>query len=279
MAITKFIPTIWSENLIRSLDHEYIGVAHCNREYEGEIKSCGSTVKICGIGNVTIRDYNKNNDMDTPQELSDTVCTLTIDQARCFNFQIDDIDRAQTTPKLMEAAMSVAAKGLAEQADRYVYSLYSQAKHTIYQEEATPDTIWDAIFSAREKLFENGVSDPSQVVFEVSPAIASMIMRAKISAYHDNDEIFENGFLGSVAGCRIYVSNNVVVDKSSGSNFKNQCIMRTRRAVAFAEQLSEIEAYRPEKRFADAVKGLHLYGAAIVCPDEYIRIELGSPAI
>ena len=120
MAITNFIPTVWSENLTRSLDKEYVGVAHCNREYEGEIKACGSTVKICGVGAVDIREYYKNDDMEMPQSLSDTVCELKVDQAKYFNFQIDDVDRTQATPKLMDAAMKVAAEGLADDADRYV---------------------------------------------------------------------------------------------------------------------------------------------------------------
>ena len=53
-----------------------------------------------------------------------------------------------------------------------------------------------------------------------------------------------------------------------------QCVARTKRAVAFAEQLSEVEAYRPELRFADAMKGLHLYGAKIVYPEEMVLLNL-----
>jgi hypothetical protein len=53
--------------------------------------------------------------------------------------------------------------------------------------------------------------------------------------------------------------------------------MRTTRAIAFAEQLSEIEAYRPEKRFADAVKGLHLYGTKVVYPEEMVTIDVCIP--
>ena len=55
----------------------------------------------------------------------------------------------------------------------------------------------------------------------------------------------------------------------------HKCIARTKRAIAFAEQLSEINAYRPEKRFADAVKGLHLYGAKVVYPKEMVLLNLG----
>ena len=37
-------------------------------------------------------------------------------------------------------------------------------------------------------------------------------------------------------------------------------------ATAYAEQISRVEAFRPERRFADALKGLHLYGAKVIRP-------------
>lgn len=38
-------------------------------------------------------------------------------------------------------------------------------------------------------------------------------------------------------------------------------------ATSYAEQISKVEAFRPEKRFADALKGLHLYGGKVVRPE------------
>ncbi len=43
-------------------------------------------------------------------------------------------------------------------------------------------------------------------------------------------------------------------------------IAGSRIACTYAEQISKVEAFRPEKRFADALKGLHLYGAKVVRP-------------
>lgn len=37
-------------------------------------------------------------------------------------------------------------------------------------------------------------------------------------------------------------------------------------ALSYAEQIVKVEAFRPEKRFSDAVKGLHVYGAKLVRP-------------
>lgn len=39
-----------------------------------------------------------------------------------------------------------------------------------------------------------------------------------------------------------------------------------RGASTYAEQIAKVEAYRPEKRFGDALKGLHVYGAKVTRP-------------
>lgn len=273
MAISNFIPTIWSENLYTALDKKYIAVSNCSREFEGEIKNKGSVVNICGVGSIDVKDYTKDYDMSNPQSLSDTVIELHIDQAKCFNFQIDDVDRAQCTPRLMEAAMRVAASSLANAADKYVYNLASCVDLQINAYDATPETIIDSIIEARQKLYENNVSDSEGVVLEVSPAVASLILKAKMSLSTDNTDALEHGCIGSIGGCKVFVSSNIAKDRDNGKDIE-KCLMRTRRAIAFAEQLSEIDAYRPEKRFADAVKGLHLYGAEIVYPNEVVVLNV-----
>ena len=273
MAISNFIPTVWSENLYQELDKKYVGVANCNRDYEGEILEKGSIVRICGISDVTVSEYTKNSNMNAPATLSDTVRDLKIDQAKYFNFQIDDIDRAQASPKLMEAAMKNAAGALANDADRYVFSLYSFAGTSIKSDNVSVDNIVDLIIDARTKLFTNNVADPEDIVIEVTPEIAGMILKAKVALSTDNSGAMEAGCIGAIGGCKIFVSNNVFkVEGDTG--FEHKCLARTKRAIAFAEQLSEIDAYRPELRFADAVKGLHLYGAKVVYPKEMVLLDL-----
>ena len=273
MAISNFIPTIWSENLYQELDKKYIGVANCNRDYEGEIREKGNTVRICGVGDVVVSEYVKNANMNVPSALSDTARELKIDQAKYFNFQIDDIDRAQSSPKLMELAMKNAASALANDADNYIYGLYGQAGTTIKSENVTAENIVNLIIDARTKLFTNNVSDPEDIVIEVTPEIAGLIMKAKVTLSTDNTDVMETGCIGAIGGCKIFVSNNV--KKMEGdTGMVHKCLARTKRAIAFAEQLSEIDAYRPELRFADAVKGLHLYGAKVVYPKEMVLLDL-----
>ena len=270
MAISNFIPTIWSENLLTSLDKQYIGVANCNREFEGEIKSRGSSVKICGVGDISIGDYVKDTDMSSPQNLSDTVAELVINKAKYFNFQVDDIDKTQCNPKLLDAAMKNAAAALANEADKHIFSLYNEAGNTV-ECDLDLDQPMDKILEARETLFKNGVLNNEDIVLEISPAIATLLFKDLSDKLSYNNELNDTGYIGNIAGCKVYVSNNI--EQESGSIEYHKCFMRSKRAIAFAEQLSEVEAYRPEKRFADAVKGLHLYGAKVVYPNEFVCLD------
>ena len=72
----------------------------------------------------------------------------------------------------------------------------------------------------------------------------------------------QNGFVGRAAGFDIYESNNVYSTQTYGT-----VIAAPAFATTFAEQIVETEAYRLEKRFADGVKGLDVYGAKVVQPN------------
>ena len=277
MAITNFISTVWSENLYKQLDAKYIGVSNCTREWEGDIRRKGDRVKICGVGPVSIFDYSKNTNMAAPATLSDTARELVITEAKAFNFQIDDIDRAQSTPRIMDEALRNAANALVNVAEAHVYSHHSSVatSNKISVTNPTPEAITDLILGAMTKLQKNGIAD--DVVLEVTPDVGAIILKAKLNLATDNSSVLENGCIGSFAGCKVFVSNNVAT-VTEGSALHHKCYLRTKRAIAFAEQLSEIEAYRPELRFADAVKGLMLYGSKIVYPEELYVLDVAVSA-
>lgn len=56
MAISTFIPTIWEARLLAHLDKALVYGNLCNRDYEGDIRNYGDTVKINQIGNVEVKD-------------------------------------------------------------------------------------------------------------------------------------------------------------------------------------------------------------------------------
>ena len=66
-----------------------------------------------------------------------------------------------------------------------------------------------------------------------------------------------NGEVGEAAGFMIFKSNNV--PNTSGTKYK--IIAGHSIATSYAEQIVDVQTFKPEKRFGDAVKGLHVYGA------------------
>src|SRR5574337_1989738 len=126
MAITKFIPEVWSATLLSILEKSlvYAGAPCVNRNYEGEISQYGDTVHITSIADPTISTYTKDTDL-TVQVLTDAEQLLLIDQAKAFAFEIVDIDMRQVRSggALMTEAAQRAAFGLRDVIDQYVAGL------------------------------------------------------------------------------------------------------------------------------------------------------------
>ncbi len=273
MAINNFVPTIWSALLTDLLEQEYLGIAHCSRDYEGEIRQCGDTVRICGLNPLTVGDYTKNTDIGAPQELSPNMRDLKINQAKYFNFLIDDIDRAQSNPDLMERAMKTASIALKNAAEQYVFEVCKTTPYS-FSKDVTVDNIMDIVISARTTFYSKGISSNEELFLEITPQIAKLLFKAKMLTQTDNTEMLQSGLIGTLCGCKVYVSSALPQEILDDNKTLHHCFMRTKQAVTFAEQLSEIDAYRPENRFADAVKGLHLYGAKIVNSEQILRLDL-----
>src|SRR5262249_29429757 len=129
MAIDGFIATVWSGLLQIPLRKAQVFTQPnvVNRDYEGEIRQLGDAVRIGMIGEVTISDYTKNTDMSSPETLNAPQATLVIDKAKSFNFQVDDVDKAQIKPALAAAAMQSAAYKLSDAQDTAVAGQYADA--------------------------------------------------------------------------------------------------------------------------------------------------------
>ena len=75
-----------------------------------------------------------------------------------------------------------------------------------------------------------------------------------------SDQRLLNGQIGEAAGFTVLKSNNSV--NVTGDDWSVMAGHPS--AITYAEAINEVEAYRPESSFADAIKGLHLYGAKLV---------------
>ena len=109
MATLGFIPSIWSGQILTTLNNAHVFGFVANKNYEGEIKEYGDIVKINQIGEITVSSYSPNSTTITYQQLDDAQKELKIDQMKYFGFIVDDVTNAQTKPKVVEPAMQKAA--------------------------------------------------------------------------------------------------------------------------------------------------------------------------
>jgi len=273
MTLTNFIGEVWSaqilQNLQKSLVYGQAGVI--NREYEGDIKGKGDTVRITAHGPITIDNYNKVTGIGDPEDLDDASTVLEIDQAKYFNFRIDDIDAAQTNVPLMESATRDAAYRLADAADQYVASvMVAQAGNAIGADgsdkifDGSTDLVTEEILECKQKLDEANVPFAGRFVI-VPPWLTKMLLQedSVINPIWSGVEgVMLNGEIAKLFGFSILQSNNV--PNTAGDHYK--VIAGTSRACTFADSVNDTEAYRPEKFFADALRGLHCYGAKVIDP-------------
>ncbi|MEK5505698.1 P22 coat protein - protein 5 domain protein [Paenibacillus sp. FSL P4-0113] len=266
MSVQNFIPTIWSARLNESLKKNLVYGKVVNTDYEGEIQGQGSTVKINSIGAITIGNYDKVAGIGNPQELDATQKTLVIDQAKYFNFQVDDVDAAQANVNLLDGGIVEASYGLANVVDQYLAGFYTEvrAENTIGNDTTpitpTKDTAYDLLIDLGVLLDENNVPETER--FVVVPAWYYGLL-LKDARFTKDPNIIRTGYVGDIDGMTVYKSNNV--PNTAGAKYK--IIAGHKSAISFAGQVDSVEAFRPEKQFSDAVKGLQVFGAKCIKPE------------
>jgi N4-gp56 family major capsid protein len=274
MAVTTFIPELWNARLLYALEKAHVATNLVNRNYEGEISNHGDTVHINTIGAITVKSYTKNTDIDAPETLTTTDQTLVIDQAKYFNFQVDDVDKVQAAGELVDTAMGRAAYALADVSDAYLLGVIAAgaaAGNTIGSAAApvaiTASNVYENIVKLKTKLDKANVPNTGRTIV-VPPDVHSLLLlddRFAKSTATAGQEALINGLVGRIAGFDVYMSNNVKTGTGTdtGKTPYFEITAQITDATTYAEQIIKTEAYRMESRFADAVKGLHVYGAKV----------------
>ena len=344
MALDSFIPEVWAAQVLSILRKNLVfgGPLCVNRNYEGEIAEYGDTVHVTSIADPTIFDYTKNTDMSAPQALTSTDQTLVIDQAKAFNFQIDDIDMRQVRNGggVMAEAASRTAFNLMDKVDQFLAGKMQAGAQsandlgTITLSVATD--AYDKVLVPLSRALDVA-NVPQQGRFAVvDPYLYSQLLLdsrfIKVNESGSSDGL-RNGNVGNALGFVIAKSNNapteyrVVTDGATTSGNKTvtsatanftaedvgspisgtgipasttiasvqsatsvttsanstatatgvtitvgtvgeaSVIAGSPIATTYAEQINKVEAYRPQLRFGDALKGLHLYGAKVIRPE------------
>lgn len=269
MSVANFIPELWSARLLQGLEKSHVATNLVNRNYEGEIRNQGDKIYINTLSDVAIKTYTANSDIASPDDLATTKQYLEITEADYFNIQLDDVDRVQAAGELMDTAMRNVAYKMNDKTDSFILGKIASgvASGNIIGTTASPvqvtkNNIYESIIEMRTKLDKANVPTSGRTIV-IPPEIYALLLQDERFVKSDavaGQNALVNGLVGRVAGFDVFESNNVVYD-TDDKFWKVTAQVRT--ATTFAEQIVKTEAYRMEKRFSDAVKGLHVYGAKV----------------
>lgn len=276
MAITNFQQTIWSRKFNQALETITSLRNHCDFKYERDSKNA-KEVKILNVVRPTIRTYVPGTAI-TREGATDGSMTLKIDQFHYFNFEVDDVDKAQSVPGLMDELTREASRGLAEEGDKYVASLVKAGVEDTTSPLAQSASVItltkaNAVRSVEDgfaELYSKNCKVSDTFYLEVAPKPFTTYREALTELSTNNPEVLKKGAVGKINNAYVCIENLLPKSDDSQAIYN---ILRTSKAIAFAEQINKVEAYRPQDAFSDALKGLYTFGALITRPDEIYVIK------
>jgi hypothetical protein len=277
MAFESWKPEVIAADVQHQLEKSLVygqpGVT--NRNYEGDVQFAKS-VRIVGVGSVTVKDYTQNSDMADPDTVLDTSLEMTIDYDKYFNFKVSNKDQAQTKIDIMGENNKEAAYAIRDAIDSIIGSLYTDASASnLIGTDAAPKTpnltqgdasnIYNLIEDCGVALSESKV--PLEGRWMIVPPRFAGLIRKDLKLTAAAPQIAQPGMLnGSITrlgGFSIMESHNV--PNTAGAKYK--IMFGTSKAMTFASQVNDVRIMDMEKQFAKKVDGEYVFGCKVVRPE------------
>lgn len=264
MSYENFKPLVWSKYIQHELPKFTVFKQDCDFKFEGEAGQ-GKRVKILNVGKPTIKKYQPNKDIDSPERIADSSAYLDIDQYDYFNYGMDNIDKAQSMEGVMEALQEETTRALAEAEDTFCAKQIALGAgfKTASTKIATADEAKAQIDKLFVQLWSQGVSTKDKLTMYLTPWFYSLFQNKLIELKTNNDDLIKQGILGLYNNARVKMTNNAYNDGTD-----DYIILKTSKAFAYCNGIDKLKPYEPEKGFAEAIKGLNTYGGKMVRPKE-----------
>ena len=281
----NFVPTIYSQKVLKFFRRASVVEDITNTDYTGEIENYGDTVNIINEPTVTVSSYYRGSVVNA-QTLTDAQTTLTVDQAFAFSFKVDDIEERHSHLNWESIATSSGAYALKKKYDYNVLNAMISGASTNsglgtsgsgIAGVDTGDEASDLISKAGRLLDQNDVPQEnrwyvgSPILYEVLSKSASKLMDQSI-VDSSKESPLRNGkvIAGPIRGFTMYKTN--VFDTGtagtdevnpSGSN-EYYSLAGHMSSTATASHIAKTEVVRDTDSFADIVRGLHVFGRKVL---------------
>jgi len=280
----KFVPEIWSSQMLIKFYETVCMAAISNTKYAGEIKNVGDKVIIRTVPTVTISDYVKNSDIDF-EYLESANVELLIDKAKNFGFLSDVIDVHQSDLPIIEKFAQDASEQMKISIETGVFAdiyadaaTYNQGATAGYIDRdinlgvsGTPLAVTSAdvlslIVESMQCLDDYSVFQMDR--WGVGPnwfftkILLSELKDASLAG--DGTSILRNGRQGRIADCTLYKSVLLTSVTDGGGEKAFYPLFGQKEALSFASQMTRVKPIEPSMRHQQGMKGLNVYGYKVL---------------
>ena len=282
-----WVPRIYSKKVQIALRKASVAEAICNTDYMGEIKSFGDTVNIVQEPQITVSDYTRGATASSTA-LTDNELQLVVDQAKYFQFQLDDIEKRFSHINFQSVASDNAAYKLKDALDSNVLEYMAADAQVATAANARGGTVAshaapiDIGFGTGEvdplnemstsaKLLDEQNAPEEGRFFVGAPKWYDMLSNTSSKLlsvdYNAGKGSLRNGLVASglVRGFQMYKSNNLLTTDNASSNPAGTATDPVNTwgqmsSTSSASQLKIVESLRSTTTFADIVRGLMVFG-------------------
>lgn len=208
MAISNFVPQIWSARVKEHLDKALVIAPRANRAWEPDGDS--GYVKINQVGDIPVATYSGGSITYATPYSTQTI--LEFNQNKIAGFKVRDLESIEANLNLVDQYSARLAYSLADDIDRYIASLYTAAGAgdvTVDIAAVAAGEMRTALADAQKLLkMNNAVGQPFLVI---SPTTESAMFKdtQMLQATDTSDAQLRAGAVGRYMGFDIFVSNNL----------------------------------------------------------------------
>lgn len=278
MSYATFVPQEYSARILESLKDVHVYASLFKRDYEGDLRAAGDTVRIRSIGRPTVAEYVPYSTTISPEQIMGADQVLKVDQSFYTAVSVDDIDKRQADVDILNAIAKETSWAISDTVDADLATVLSDGVATANQVTAvtvgtgaTDDDAYETLVDLRTQLNKANVGMEGRWVV-VPPDYEGLLLkdpRFVSFGTAENANMRNNGKIGRAAGFNIHISNNVPLSSTTYT-----VIAGTNDAAAYVEQINKVEPYRPQDAFEDAVKTLILWGRKVIRPDGLVSVAV-----
>jgi len=282
MSVDVLIPSVFSNGFEKNLKNELVLDKLSATKYADKLKK-GDELNVELPGTVTLNDWD-GNDLSAPEKVEASTVKIKVNKGKAINFELDETKAAQIDGASKEHAMALADEysqdgvhQFAEAVDQEIGKLYPVAG--IYKEGAdgaaivlTKDNVGNMLSVMKAEFQRTKAWKSGKMGAFLPPEISALLNQVPgLLNTETGMKQREAGFVGKLAGWKIYESNNIATD-SDGNVYPLFGVLGETTASVKQRKINLIP-YMREKSLNKAFKGAGVYGTGCPRPDKFGTIK------